>query len=232
MTPRALVTGASSGIGKALATELAKRGWKLVLVARDEQKLVNLAEGLVNGPHEVLCGDLSTDSGMFDVCARIDADLEPVTLLVTAAGSGNKWPQCRRPLSSIQIAWLCNQGLPSRWPNVTDAVSRRTAPSTGKVSLKYTACAEVFAKAGITYENGSKPPPCMRNVAHCAPMPCIDWATACISVICAGRSSSKGSSSTCCAATRCGLGCPGCWILRIELALWFREPTKGLIIGD
>ena len=88
MTPRALVTGASSGIGKALATELAKRGWKLVLVARDEQKLVNLAEGLVNGPHEVLCGDLSTDSGMFDVCARIDADLEPVTLLVTAAGSG------------------------------------------------------------------------------------------------------------------------------------------------
>ena len=88
MTPRALVTGASSGIGRALAVELAKRGWKLVLVARDEHKLGTLAGELPNGPHEVLSGDLSTDDGMHDVCARIDADVEPITLLVTAAGSG------------------------------------------------------------------------------------------------------------------------------------------------
>ena len=88
MTPRALVTGASSGIGRALAVELAKRGWKLVLVARDEHKLAALAEQLPNGPHDVISEDLSTDSGMLAICARIDTDVEPITLLVTAAGTG------------------------------------------------------------------------------------------------------------------------------------------------
>ena len=41
---KALVTGASSGIGRDMAKELAKRGYNLILVARDEQKLKEVSE--------------------------------------------------------------------------------------------------------------------------------------------------------------------------------------------
>lgn len=41
-----LITGASSGIGKALAQRFAKEGFNLVLVARDAQKLTELADSL------------------------------------------------------------------------------------------------------------------------------------------------------------------------------------------
>ena len=45
---RALITGASSGIGKDLARILADKGYELILVARDEEKLKELKEELKN----------------------------------------------------------------------------------------------------------------------------------------------------------------------------------------
>ena len=43
---KALITGASSGIGRDMARVLAKKGYNLVLVARDEEKLNQLAKEL------------------------------------------------------------------------------------------------------------------------------------------------------------------------------------------
>ena len=40
---KALVTGASSGIGEEIAKELAKRGYDIILVARNEEKLKDVA---------------------------------------------------------------------------------------------------------------------------------------------------------------------------------------------
>lgn len=53
--PVALVTGGSAGLGLALATELAGRGWRLVLDARDPERLTRAAGGL----GEVVAGDVT-----------------------------------------------------------------------------------------------------------------------------------------------------------------------------
>lgn len=53
----ALVTGPTAGIGREIAVELSRRGHRLILVARDEQRLNALAEELGNA--EVLAADLS-----------------------------------------------------------------------------------------------------------------------------------------------------------------------------
>ena len=50
----AIVTGASSGIGKALAYELARQGAKLVVAARNSEKLTGIAQDLENKGTEVL----------------------------------------------------------------------------------------------------------------------------------------------------------------------------------
>jgi NAD(P)-dependent dehydrogenase (short-subunit alcohol dehydrogenase family) len=55
----AVVTGASQGLGRALATELATRGWSLVLDARHGDMLATVAAGLPGGPHPAVAGDVA-----------------------------------------------------------------------------------------------------------------------------------------------------------------------------
>ena len=65
----AVVTGASSGIGAAIARELCRRGQQVVLIARSADKLTDLAEELGEAAH-VLPADLSdrpSRAGLFYV---------------------------------------------------------------------------------------------------------------------------------------------------------------------
>ena len=61
----ALVTGASTGIGAVYADRLAKRGYDLILVSRDADRLETLAKRLrgTNAKTEVLSADLGTRIG-------------------------------------------------------------------------------------------------------------------------------------------------------------------------
>lgn len=92
---RALVTGASSGIGDAFARVLASEGTDLIVVARNEERLQALAEELV-GAHdidvEVLRADLSDATDLAAVEARVAAPDDPVDLLVNNAGYGINGP--------------------------------------------------------------------------------------------------------------------------------------------
>src|SRR5919201_619113 len=90
-TATALVTGASSGIGEAIARELSSRGHGLTLVARREDRLRALAEELTgaNGVRaEVIAVDLGSAAARDEVVDRIrELGLE-VEILVNNAGFG------------------------------------------------------------------------------------------------------------------------------------------------
>ena len=90
----ALVTGATSGIGAAFARALARRGWDLVLVARDVARLEAEAERYRAAGRrvEVLRADLSDRADVTRVAARLEDAAAPVDLLVNNAGFSVRAP--------------------------------------------------------------------------------------------------------------------------------------------
>ena len=86
----ALITGASTGIGAVYADRLARRGYDLVLVARNKERLEALAERLVRETGrrvEVLAADLTATADLRRVEERLRSD-ERITLLLNNAGLG------------------------------------------------------------------------------------------------------------------------------------------------
>jgi len=107
---RALVTGASSGIGEAFARELAARRTALVLVARGAGKLEHLATGL-RADHgvavDVLPADLTTEAGCETVCRRLSDGNAPIDLLINNAGVGTSGRFGEIPLArEVQLLQL------------------------------------------------------------------------------------------------------------------------------
>src|ERR1700761_5027389 len=84
----AVVTGASSGIGKVYADRLARRGYDLLLVARRKDRLDALAKELTQRyavQVDVVQADLA-DYGQLQKVGKIVSDNERVTMLVNNAG--------------------------------------------------------------------------------------------------------------------------------------------------
>jgi uncharacterized protein len=85
MAKKALVTGASEGIGKVFAEKLSEGGYQVMLVARNEGKLKACVAELGNGAG-FLVADLSTHEGQAKVVAEIQSS--NYDLLVNNAGVG------------------------------------------------------------------------------------------------------------------------------------------------
>ncbi|QIG41509.1 SDR family oxidoreductase [Nocardioides anomalus] len=86
----ALVTGASSGIGAEIARELARRGHRLVLVARSEDRLRALADEL--GGHQVIALDLADRTARATLPGRVEGTVD---VLVNNAGFSTMGPVSR-----------------------------------------------------------------------------------------------------------------------------------------
>src|SRR5438270_13980919 len=88
---RVLLTGASSGIGRALAKELARSGARLVVAARRVELLQELADELASGglPSPVtLRADLAVRGEATRLAAAAEAELGGVDILINNAGGG------------------------------------------------------------------------------------------------------------------------------------------------
>jgi short-subunit dehydrogenase len=95
MSKLALVTGASSGIGRAYAEALAFRGFDLIVVGRRQERLDELQASLHEVKIEPLVADLATDSGI-DTIAE-EAGSRPLTMLINNAGVAHYMPFAELP---------------------------------------------------------------------------------------------------------------------------------------
>jgi short-subunit dehydrogenase len=95
MSKLALVTGASSGIGRAFARRLAADGYDLVVTGRRAGRLDELAAALADVRVQAVTADLATSEGV-DAIAAVCAG-RPLTMLVNNAGVAHYMPFAELP---------------------------------------------------------------------------------------------------------------------------------------
>ena len=114
--PLCLITGASAGIGAALAREFAVAGWDLALTARREEPMVELARELkteFGTTSHILPADLSKPGACADILARLAKKKAHVDGLVNIAGYGltgyfadNDW-QAHKDFLTVMLEAPC-----------------------------------------------------------------------------------------------------------------------------
>ena len=112
----ALITGASSGIGATYADRLAKRGYDLILVARDQKKLESLAKQLTEETGvqaEAFQADLTSKGDLARVEKRLRND-DQITLLVNNAGMSVEGSLVGGDLDRIETMIQLNVTAPTR----------------------------------------------------------------------------------------------------------------------
>lgn len=112
----ALVTGASSGIGAVYADRLARRGYDLILVARNRDKLTALAKRLgdeTGRTVEVFAADLNNKADLTRVETLLRTDAS-ITMLVNNAGIGTAAPLLASDIDKMDEMISLNVGALTR----------------------------------------------------------------------------------------------------------------------
>ncbi len=106
----ALITGASSGIGRAIAIEFAKAGFDLALVARSTDRLTDLAQSLnaLGISAQGFTIDLSDVGQVRAQIAEVIAQIGPIDVLINNAGMGYTGSLIEMPLADWQQVMALN----------------------------------------------------------------------------------------------------------------------------
>ena len=114
----AIVCGSTQGIGKAAATELASMGANITLVARNEEKLRNVAGSLVNNgnqQHDYLVADFSQPESLKSALESYLANGKTIHILINNTGGPPGGPihdaQTDEFISAFQQHLICNHIL-------------------------------------------------------------------------------------------------------------------------
>lgn len=84
----ALITGASSGIGRDMARDMAKRGYDLALVARNEEGLEKIKKELQEQYTKIKIDTYALDLSVKESCYQLHEQVKDVDILINNAGFG------------------------------------------------------------------------------------------------------------------------------------------------
>ncbi len=82
----ALVTGAGSGIGAAIATGLSGAGYQVSLLGRRREALQGVATQMIEGQTQCICCDVAQESSAKDAFSQAAAQFGPIDVLINCAG--------------------------------------------------------------------------------------------------------------------------------------------------
>jgi NAD(P)-dependent dehydrogenase (short-subunit alcohol dehydrogenase family) len=137
----ALVTGASRGIGSAVAHALAGAGARVVACARSEQALAAVARALPGSGHLAVAMDVADKASLASALARIEREAGRIDVLVCNAGVADSAPYDRTDDATWERALAVNATGPFRLCRAL--VPAMVAAGWGRVVL-------VASNAGLT----------------------------------------------------------------------------------
>ncbi len=144
-----VVTGASSGLGQAIAIELAAHGARVVLVGRDHNRLAATAARLGAAEHRLLVLDLAAHEAIAAEIGRVRQDIGPIYGLCHAAGNVETRPLQANKVEVVQAQLDVNllAGL-----ELARAVCRRDVMTPDGGSLLF--ISSVYGRVGMPGQIG------------------------------------------------------------------------------
>ena len=103
-----IVTGASSGIGRAISVMLSQAGAGVILIARDADRLAETASLMETGEHCSRTCDLSDDASVEGILRDVAAESGPIDGLVHAAGRNLVAPLRAMDLAEVKDVFSVN----------------------------------------------------------------------------------------------------------------------------
>jgi NADP-dependent 3-hydroxy acid dehydrogenase YdfG len=148
----ALVTGASSGIGRAIAMALAAAGARLMIVGRDVARLEEVTAAAGKASTIAIVGDLVDDADVRHLAARAMRELRAVDVLVHSAGVISLGPFADLPIDALDAQYRVNVRAPFL---LTQLLLPAIVESRGQIVFMNSS-AGLDARAGVSQYGASK----------------------------------------------------------------------------